>query len=291
MNLENPPNYFSQSRIVPKPKEEPMNRKFLFVTIGVVAMLLVATFWAGNAFANTGCFSDTNGHWAETYICWLKDHHITFGYGDGTYRPENAITRGEMAAMLQRQAEVPPSTGLITITPGNGDWVKMLASDDVFFDNYSNLTNVVKATAGDAYISVQPSVPTVLYGRIVQLVGVNFCYTASTNTYLSEIEIDEVTASPGGTSGTHLAIDYTDRTDSACRYYVLAAPVNLTPFDSVEFFIVIHWNAGGTVFSLGRTTFALQPTDIVAPLIPLSDPLMPLSIMDATGEVPGTSAP
>ncbi len=34
--------------------------------------------------AATGCFPDTDGHWAETFICWLKDNGITGGYPDGS---------------------------------------------------------------------------------------------------------------------------------------------------------------------------------------------------------------
>ena len=272
-----------------------MKRRSLFVTIGIVAVLVVAAFWAGKAFATTNCFSDTNGHWAETYICWLKDHSITFGYGDGTYRPDNAITRGEMAAMLQRQAEVPPDTGDILITPGNGDWVKLLAVDDISFNNYSNVTHVVKATTGDAFISIQPSIPTILYGRELQLVGVDFCYTAATNTYLNYVEIDTVTATDGPSDKTIQASDGTDRTDSACRYYTLPAPVTLTASDGVIFLIKIHWNTVGgpnSIFSLGRTTFVLQPTDIRVSLDKsITDSVVPLSQIDINEEGSGTTAP
>jgi len=54
--------------------------------------------------AATGCFPDTNGHWAEEFICWLSEKGITSGYPDGTYRPENRVTRAEMAVFLQQVA-------------------------------------------------------------------------------------------------------------------------------------------------------------------------------------------
>jgi hypothetical protein len=167
----------------------------------------------------------------------------------------------------------------------------MFPTDDTTFMNYMNMTVVVKATAGDSWISVQPSVPTALYGKIVQLVGVDFCYVATTNTYLTHVDIDTITATTGPGDITYHYIDDTHRTDSACRYYALPAPINLTPFDDVVFYILIHWNAGGTNFFLGRTTFVLQPTDIEAPLIPLTDSLVPLSKTDTTGEVPTTITP
>ena len=33
-----------------------MKHKFLFVSIGFVLVLVLAAFWAGEAFASTGCF-------------------------------------------------------------------------------------------------------------------------------------------------------------------------------------------------------------------------------------------
>ncbi len=242
-----------------------MNRKFMFVSIGVVAVLLVAAFWAGKAIANTGCFSDTNGHWAETYICWLKDHSITFGYGDGTYRPDNPITRGEMAAMLQRQAEVPPDTGSIMITPGNGEWLKRSSTDDIFFENLGLRTDIWKATVGGAWVTIQPSIPTVLYGRKLQLVGVDYCYKANPNTTLLHVDLSTFTSTVGDTTGyAYRATDETDRTDTACRYLQVTPPFTLEKYDGVVFYALVKWDAGGAAFSVIRTTFVFQPTDTVA---------------------------
>jgi len=269
-----------------------MKRKFMFVTIGIVAVLLVTAFWAGKTFATTGCFSDTNGHWAETFICWLKDNGVSTGYGDGTYRPENNITRAEMAVMLKRQADVPPSTGLILVTPGNGDWLKHYSTYDISFDSTTNGTGVSKATAGDAWISIQPSIPTVLYGRNLQLVGVEFCYTGDANTYLSYVELDTFTSTAGEFNATDRNTDATVRTDSACRYYVLPSPVTLTAEDGVNFLIGVHWNAGGTYFYLARTTFVLQPTGtIAASPKSLSDTVVTLSETNPPEEGTSTTAP
>jgi len=45
-------------------------------------------------------FTDINLHWAEIFIEELFDQGITGGYPDGTYRPENQVTRAEMAVFL-----------------------------------------------------------------------------------------------------------------------------------------------------------------------------------------------
>ena len=53
-------------------------------------------------------FSDIAGHWAESYIEELFDQGITGGYPDGTYRPENLVTRAEMAVFLLKGISINP---------------------------------------------------------------------------------------------------------------------------------------------------------------------------------------
>ena len=47
-------------------------------------------------------FSDTAGYWAGTYVDWLKTTGITTGFEDGTFRPNQSITRQQFAVMLYR---------------------------------------------------------------------------------------------------------------------------------------------------------------------------------------------
>jgi exopolysaccharide biosynthesis protein len=47
-------------------------------------------------------FSDTKDYWAATYVDYLYAAGITTGYGDGTFRPNQNITRQQFAAMLFR---------------------------------------------------------------------------------------------------------------------------------------------------------------------------------------------
>jgi exopolysaccharide biosynthesis protein len=50
----------------------------------------------------TPAFSDTKDHWASTYIDYLYTSGVTTGYSDGTFRPNQNITRQQFAAMLFR---------------------------------------------------------------------------------------------------------------------------------------------------------------------------------------------
>jgi hypothetical protein len=46
--------------------------------------------------------SDISGNWAEPFIRVLTDKGIIAGYKDGTFRPDQAVTRAEFAALIRR---------------------------------------------------------------------------------------------------------------------------------------------------------------------------------------------
>lgn len=65
--------------------------------------LACVTLSAGLMVTGAGAFSDTEGHWAEWAINkWSEDYQIIQGYEDGTFRPDNSITRGAFAGILDR---------------------------------------------------------------------------------------------------------------------------------------------------------------------------------------------
>ena len=48
-------------------------------------------------------FSDiTNERWSYEYIIKIAKYGIVMGYEDGSFRPQNSISREEMAVMLKR---------------------------------------------------------------------------------------------------------------------------------------------------------------------------------------------
>jgi len=49
-----------------------------------------------------GAFTDTAGHWAEDYVNRLAQFGWVQGSGDGTFRPDDLITRAEVAAIVNR---------------------------------------------------------------------------------------------------------------------------------------------------------------------------------------------
>lgn len=70
----------------------------------IFAALLALAVTAGSlALPAQAAFTDTAGHWAETAITkWSEEYSIIGGYDDGTFRPDNSITRGAFAGILDR---------------------------------------------------------------------------------------------------------------------------------------------------------------------------------------------
>ena len=74
-------------------KKELLKRIF---SLGLAAALLLPT-------AAQAAYSDTSGHWAEGAIDkWSGSYGILSGYEDGTFRPDNTITRGAFAGIMSR---------------------------------------------------------------------------------------------------------------------------------------------------------------------------------------------
>jgi len=58
-------------------------------------------------------FTDVDDtHWAYQYICYAVDQNVVQGYPEGDYKPEQEVTRGQMAVYVAR-AMVAPSTSVL----------------------------------------------------------------------------------------------------------------------------------------------------------------------------------
>ncbi len=79
------------------------------ITRAEFTVVLVKAF----GLENTGgpLFTDTTGHWAKDYIETAASHGIVNGYDDGTFGPDDLITREQLAVMLVRVAELTPLAG------------------------------------------------------------------------------------------------------------------------------------------------------------------------------------
>lgn len=264
--------------------------------VGVLVTVLASTlFWAGTVYAATGCFPDTNGHWAETFICWLKDNGITSGYPDGTYGPGNNVSRAEMSVFLQRiynlanssaqtkattaennakayadsLVNTPPSTGEIRINSGPNSWDWMgTQPGPLSIYRYDVFTMFTSSTNNNyATLIMTPDFPSALYGRVLNVIGMEYCYTANANAYIDRVFAfyTNQTANAGGVF-TALVSDETNRTDAACRYYSIT-PKAIDDNTILSMYLFAAWGpaGAGAELRLGHVTFFFQPTAAAVP--------------------------
>jgi hypothetical protein len=240
---------------------------FLFgVLLGV---LLVAAFSVGKAYATTGCFADTVGNFYETAICWMKDNGITNGTSPGIYSPNGNVTRGQMAVFLQRQAEIPPSTGDIYITQPltalqpNGNFASTARVS--YYDDYTLLG---ATTAGVNYFMLSAAVPASLYGRSTYLKGVQVCYDASPfrGGTLTLVSLKHFASSGGASVLLREVLDSAARTDSACRTYSISSPLNLLASDHVSLNLAANLPSSFDFVYISSISIILSPSTLTPAL-------------------------
>lgn len=66
-----------------------------------VKMMSVAAGMKIGENIGTG-FSDVTGHWGQAYIAAFVDASLIYGYPDGTFKPDNNVTRAEVVAIINR---------------------------------------------------------------------------------------------------------------------------------------------------------------------------------------------
>ena len=75
------------------------------IVVVLAALCLGFQLWLPTVTA--AGMSDTTGHWAEVHIDkWISDGLIT-GYPDGSFKPDNSITRAELVALVNRAFDIP----------------------------------------------------------------------------------------------------------------------------------------------------------------------------------------
>lgn len=71
----------------------------------------------------SAAFTDTEDHWAaEAIDRWSGEYSIIQGYDDGTFRPDNSITRGAFAGILDRFLKFQEISGASTFSDIGGNY-------------------------------------------------------------------------------------------------------------------------------------------------------------------------
>lgn len=83
-----------------------MKNKLTVLMMGVLLIFSATPFQA----QATTTFSDVKDHWAKTEIKYLSDRNIIGGYPDGTFKPNQPITRAQASAMMIKALKIPLTT-------------------------------------------------------------------------------------------------------------------------------------------------------------------------------------
>lgn len=70
-----------------------------------------ATLMARSQVELVGGYLDVAGNTHADAIVWATERGIASGYADGTYRPSETVTRGQMASLLTRALDLPAGDG------------------------------------------------------------------------------------------------------------------------------------------------------------------------------------
>lgn len=217
--------------------------------------------------------------------------NISLGTLSGTWRDD----AGQSGAFVFNgsAAGSPRPVGQIRIAVSPGEWRPFNSADNLTFAMFSNTLQVTKATIGTNFVSLHPSIPTLIRGLRPRLLGVELCYRASATVPLQRVEINTITNNTPASLGSvdFRFTDTTSRTGPECRFYALATPYALSQDDAVNFFIRPNWTVANTVFEIHRTTFIFAPTVAtgVAPAIASGLPttvLLPDSVTSTSASKP-----
>lgn len=77
----------------------------------LLVVLFAAIFVTPTGLVRAGDFTDLTGHWAQAYIIQAIARGYVNGYPDGSFRPDNPVTRVELLRLAQASAGVPPYPG------------------------------------------------------------------------------------------------------------------------------------------------------------------------------------
>lgn len=84
-------------------------------------------------------FSDTKHHWANDYIAPLADRGYIDGYGDGSFRPDNLLTRAEMVKIITKAGGLKLQSGTQSFSDISGHWARdyiVIASSNGVINGY-----------------------------------------------------------------------------------------------------------------------------------------------------------
>jgi hypothetical protein len=229
-----------------------MKRKTVLLLSVLAIMLAVSAFAVGNAYATTGCFNDTNGHWAETFICWMHDNGITGGYPDGGYHPSSGVTRAEMAVFMKALR----TTGDTYINAGPSNWVPN-GSGTHYITYYTNTAQLRSTAAGGYFFNIMPSVPASILNAKMYFKGAKVCYDATLGASITDIRV--IHSSPLGSEYQSVESTVT-RTDESCVTLTFATPMSVWGGEWPAVAVFVNFPSATEYVRIYGATFIFSPS-------------------------------
>lgn len=158
-------------------------------------------------------------------------------------------------------------SGQILVQAGASSWLPFNSGDPLSATFYSSETQWSRSSVGPSFLSTSPDLPSVMFGKALQLDAVELCYNAYSSTSLTYVEINTQDSSTGAGERIMRFSDATPYSDAACHYYALSTPVVLTAETTANLFLEVNWTLAAAPFAITRATFVLEATstDAIAP--------------------------
>lgn len=97
------------------------------IIILIIPVLSFIFFPSSNA--NAAQFNDTDNHWAKSYIDYMANNGYISGYQDGSFRPDNSITRVEFLSILLNCMQTKPAYN--AIYTANNYWASSILDEAI----------------------------------------------------------------------------------------------------------------------------------------------------------------
>jgi hypothetical protein len=94
----------------------------LFIALMLVSGMVLSAHAEENSSYPQRFYDVPKDHWAFTYIAELVERGAINGYSDGSYKPNNTVTRAEWAKIMVVAADRPLSDSVPTFNDMSGHW-------------------------------------------------------------------------------------------------------------------------------------------------------------------------
>lgn len=184
-----------------------LNRSWRVVLVGAVLVAGTSVFMV-RATAAVSCFDDVDGGaWYEPYVCAMAGKGIIVGYGDGTFGPDDPITRAETATIASRILDTTIDHGDIVMgSDGYGWGARGSLNPPPFLLNWMGYTHA----SGGGSLGIGLQAPTVIDGVEYGLKDIEFCWSQTDGGGVASIAV----FTSDGTSNIYLG--GTDSLSSGC---------------------------------------------------------------------------